>query len=242
MPLVAVSVWAIVGLVLTVRAGAVVVSRADVRRWSLAAGVVAVLCWIGPVIDEIFRTRNATNVASGLASDYARVGLSVAWRDLVHALAVPALWMEPHTNVISPDRPPGAIAVVTAVAVLVALGLATARAWARRDRIQRTLCTTAVVLCAAGLVTALGTPVAYRSTSFLYPRRFWWIISVTVWVALASSVVDLVRARRADRGASGVRASLGFGLAAIALCLVAVAPRLVIAFDGPLYVTPVDDV
>jgi hypothetical protein len=110
--------------------------------------------------------------------------------------------------------------------VLVALGLATARAWARRDRIQRTLCTTAVALCAAGFVTALGTPVAYRSTSFLYPRRFWWIIGVIVWMALAWSVVDIVRARRADRSASGVRASLGFGLAAIALCLVAVAPRL----------------
>lgn len=221
-------IWMVVGLVLALRAEA---GRDAVRRRAMrpliATGVVLVVVWIGPILDQLFGSHNATKVVgAALTGDFERVGFASAWRDLVHATSLPPIWLEPFTGVIKPGTSPDGFAILTSALVLAALVAATGWAWARRSRSHLALCTTAVAAAVGGLLTASSSPVDYYSAGFLYPRRIWWVVGAFVWVALVHTVASLAAALRPDRASRSDVPAVAFGLAAIAVALIAVWPRL----------------
>jgi hypothetical protein len=226
-PVALTAVWVVVGLVLRLRArtGEEGLFAKGVRAL-IVTGVVVVGCWIAPLFDQLFRSHNATKVAAAAMKSYPRNGAGVAWRDLVHATSIPPVWLEPFTGVIKIDTSPGWFETLTALLVIVALGLATWWAWTRRSWTHITLCMTAIVAGAGAFVASTTAPVDYHWTEFLYPRRLWWIVGVFVWVALAHTAVSLAAARWPGKWERSDVFAIGVGVGAIVVAMIAVWPRL----------------
>jgi hypothetical protein len=226
-PVALAGVWLVVGLVLRLRArkgedGL----RAKVIRSLIVAGAVLVVCWIGPLFDQLFRSHNTTKVAGAVMKSYPRNGFGVAWRDLVHATSIPPVWLEPFTGVIKIDTSPGWFETLTSLLVLGALGGATWWAWSRQSWTHITLCMTAIAAGVGAFMASASAPVDYHWTEFLYPRRLWWIVGVFVWIALAHTALSLAAVRGPRKWERSDALAIGVGVGAIVIAMIAVWPRL----------------
>lgn len=204
------------------------IRRRAVRYGSIAAAIV-VVCWIGPIVDQVAGSGNFGRLLSAsTGGGTATVGLSVAWRDLVHATSIPPVWFHPITTVAKADTAPAGWEIATSVLVLAALVALTAHAWSRRARGVATAGVSALVACVAAVVTTASVPVAYRYTQYVYPRRMWWPVGVFVWFVVVYAAGDAI-ARRLPRRASA-RSSLlapaAVGMVALLAAVVATWSRL----------------
>jgi hypothetical protein len=190
-----VTVWGVVGLVLARRRADTTTIRGVERRGSLrwpliAAVVVALACWSGPIADQIGGSGNMSGLLHALlGGNYATEGVTAAWHGLVHATSLPPVWLTPVTAVVSPDRSPSVIATLTSIAVLLALVIATAWAWMTKTRRVATAGTTALVACLGAFLGTTRTPSASLYNEVVYARRLWWPVGVFVWMTLAYAAV-----------------------------------------------------
>jgi hypothetical protein len=152
---------AIVGLVVARRR--VRPDSPPLRRYLLASALITLVCWSGPILDEIeHRPGNLVRVYELATEQRNTVGLTQAWRTLVRTIGVPPRWSEtpkiPSERLLETTKAPSAASTVSAVAVLAVLlgllGLALRRG--RHDLVVALAL--ALGLCAAVLVAAASVP------------------------------------------------------------------------------------
>jgi hypothetical protein len=171
---------------------------------ALAALVVALGCWSGPIADEITHSPgNLSALASAAGTRGHAEGASVGWRVLARAVGAPPRWLRaPEREVQDPSgrqvgavsggdygdtrlsdvwSAPSALGTVSAVVVLFALAATMlVGAWARRREVVVGGAIGAV-LCAALATLASATPVrGVHSLGY----TLWWGSLVGMWVWL----------------------------------------------------------
>lgn len=245
-PALFVSAWGVIGLAIarrrtTVTADATQPLDRPSLRWPVVTTVaVAIACWVGPIADQIGGSGNLSGLLHAVVGgNYATEGFKVAWDSLVHATSVPPAWATPYTPVVKVAPAPGAVAIATSVAVLVALLACTTWAWTRSMTRLATAGTTALFACAGALLTTAQTPSAYFYDRLLWARRVWWPVGVFVWMTLGYAAIVIVADRWGERWRKqlagttrwSLRSSLDGVVAAIAafgilVAVVAAWPRL----------------
>jgi len=193
--------WAVAGLLLRLRHdrrddGA---AWPDVRRHAVRAaalaGVVAVLCWVQPAIDQLVGRGNFGQLLQNANPPKRTVGYAYGARLVASVLALPPFWLRPSLNhTLIPLK--GWIAPSTLETVISFAGLATVLGgcfWlARRHRdlvMTRAIGIVAVAI-AAGLATAGRIPI----TAFgLEAHVFWWLWPLSAFGFLVV-VATLLRA------------------------------------------------
>jgi len=205
------------------------------RRDAVALGVaavVAVVCWIQPLIEQV--TADEGNL-SRLRRSQSAARVTLGWRTgpraVAEVLALPPWWVRPsysHAFRLGPfgNDLPGAVTAGGALAVLVAL--ISLAAWAgirARDRTVVAAAALAGTLLAAALVTAVQTPTGQFGT-VAYQARWLWPVGAFITFALLVAVLRLWRPRPAPVRAWWPAAAFA------ALAVVAAAATLPAANNG----------
>lgn len=177
--------------------------QAPVRRWAIAAAVVALVCWSAPIIEQLQHDPGNLVRAYRLATDdHPTVGWRVGWSTTAHAVGMPAWWMQPAPGLaerlLEPQHAPlerrlSAIAVMAALAVLLAL------AWRRRRRdLVAGLALAALLIVAVALVAG-SIPSGQLGIAALVYVLVWatpagmWVWLMLGWSAWALRPVSLPR-------------------------------------------------
>jgi hypothetical protein len=230
----ALSAWGIVGLVLVLRSRRRQGPRpeGDGRRTVrilVTAAVVAVVCWVQPLFEQVFRGGNLSGLAaSGSGSNQTLLGPRHAVQVMANVLSIPPFWSRsgfdhaftealggPHGGPegIGLASLPGVGASVASLAlllvVIVGIGFFARR---RRDLVSMVAAITVLVALAAGLFTAVRIPtdifgVAAHQFRWLWPLGAF--IAFTILAALARAWT-----------ASGARRILPAVAVVAALCFV----------------------
>ncbi len=193
---------------------------------SLAVGI---LCWIGPLIDQLWGQHNLSAILSSGSSNSDKAGPLAAAHWLVHQLQLPPLWYSsPGTNILHvpplPTIPAWAYLSAALVAVAIAAGLVSA--WRDRHRGRFVLGALAVASLLGTVVSQAIQPTLHaRLTAHAYPRLFFWPMApemLFVWVFLAWCGLDALA--HLGRRTTGVRLRPGLRtVGAGVLCLVVLA-------------------
>jgi hypothetical protein len=209
----------------------------SLRRWSLAALVVAVVCWSAPLLDQALSWAGSSRGYGNLATlvDAARsretpIGARGGGRAVARAIGVSPWWLrQPQTPVERTFDIFGRLSLVTLVTTLSALVALVALMClgVRRGRTDVAAATAlALVLCAAlAAVTASfpNTP----GTIFSYSYASWWAapVGMWTWVALGWSASTLLaeRRHRVPIRTSAVPTALALGAVAAVGAVVAAA-------------------
>ncbi|MGH9051335.1 MAG: hypothetical protein ACRDY4_16510, partial [Acidimicrobiia bacterium] len=203
-------VWAVAGLFVELRRrrgadpGSSATERRDVLRWSAAAGVVLMVCWLAPLIDQFTGRGNLSRLVESAGDQGETIGFGLGTRLAATVIALPPWWFRDSfrdavdASVSATGWRPWSLPVAIAGIVVVAAMLA-AGAWdaaRRHDRdIVRLLATAGVTLLVA-LVTsgrALESPLDIAPHQF----RYLWPIGAFVWFALVATLVRRFSTRRA---------------------------------------------
>jgi hypothetical protein len=219
---------------------------APMRPWLVAAILVALVCWSGPLVDQATnRPGNVVLVVRAATSDQPTLGLDQGWRALVHAIGVLPWWLRdpqvPFERLVDLAIAPGAVA--TGSTILMLGGLAATTLWARRRRRGDVVAAgaLALVLCASLALVTASTP--ERSVDTLgYSLRWASPVGMWVWLTLGWSLAMFIRrppglASRAGVALPVLRQRSAFTAAGV--CLVA-AVGGVVAASGELIREPYD--
>jgi hypothetical protein len=150
--------------------------RQAMRAWAVAAVVVGLVCWSGPLIDQaVNRPGNLVQLARAAQSDEPTLGLGIGARAVVRATGVPAWWLRPPRGALQRiadlDTSPGPLAISSSVLVLVGFMAVAVAGWRRRRRDLLAAGTLGLVVCAAiALATASVPSASYASTGY----GLWW--------------------------------------------------------------------
>lgn len=179
------------------------------RRWLLAGGLVAVICWSAPVVDELaHRPGNLTLLWRTFAADRATLGIHSAWNAVVHAFGVPPWWLRAHVSspthffdvAASPSRP----SILTFLALIGLLGLGLVR-W-RRATISTASVLGLLLIGALALLTA-STP-GDSVLTLGYTMQWGSPAGMFTWLAAGLATITLVRAPRLRLGRATAAAGL----------------------------------
>lgn len=195
-------------------------STKGVRRPVVVAGVVGLLAWLQPLLEQFFGPGkgNLGRVIAARSANDAPIGLRLATRLVAQVVAVPPFWWRnsftdavPIKTSFSPDhllRPAGVVrAVFAAAALVVVVGLlviALVVAIRRRARSMIAL----LMIAAAGVVLALGTATLMPAGVLglgSHQIRWLWPVSAFVMLALVDAADQLVvrgRVRASTRSAA----------------------------------------
>jgi hypothetical protein len=209
------------------------------RPWLAAAAAVGAVCWSAPLIDQLVnRPGNAVLIGRAATTGQTTVGFDSAWRAIVHTVGIPPWWLrEPQVGLertVDLVTSPGAVRVLSAAAVLVALVLLAAIGWRRRRPDVLAAGVLGLVLCAALLVVVRSTPEGSAAT-LVYSLRWASPAGMWVWLVLGWSLATLL----APLPRPGPRAARALSAAGL---VVAVAVGAVVAADGRLKPEPYDEV
>jgi hypothetical protein len=195
--------------------------RQGVRGWAVAAALVGLACWSGPLIDQaVNRPGNLVQLARAAQSDDPTLGPGIGARAAVRATGVPPWWLRPPRGALDRiadlDTSPGPLAIASSVLVLAGLTAVAAAGWRRRRRDVLAAGTLGLAICAAiALATASVPSASYASTGY----GLWWASAagMWIWLALGWSVAVLLAPARvalAPRPALALAAGLGTSAAA----------------------------
>jgi hypothetical protein len=202
--------------------------RQGMRGWAVAAVVVGLVCWSGPLIDQAAnRPGNLVQLTRAAQSDDPTLGPGIGARAAVRATGVPPWWLRPPRGALQRitdlDTSPGPLAVASSVLVLAGLTAVAAAGWRRRRRDVLAAGTLGLAICAAiALATASVPSASYASTGY----GLWWTSAagMWIWLALGWSVAVLVApARVALVPRPALALAAGFGASAAAGIVVAAA-------------------
>jgi hypothetical protein len=195
------------------RASGWVDRKRDALRWSAIAGVVALVCWAHPLVDQAFGRGNMSAAVRAAGVEQQTAGLAHGARVVGEVVAHPTWWFGASYRDFDPATPISSLAATLVLAGLAAvLAVVGVVAWRGRDRPGVAAVIGAVVALVGGCLAAASQPTeppfGYVATNY----RWLWSIAAFVWVAVA---VVLVRAvarsplaqRRAATGIAGVAAA-----------------------------------
>jgi hypothetical protein len=190
----------IAGVVLA-RRGSPPASREPIRRWVIAAALVAAVCWSAPLLDQaIHRPGNFVVLGRTAEAQKSTLGSSAGLRAVVRAVGVPPWWLRPAPDPVvrlhelsgRPPDPPGALAIGSCVLIIGAV-FATVLLGRRRRRWDIVAAgTISLVLCATLALAIASTPT--KDNLFLsVGYTSWWgsPAGMWVWLTLGWSVVAL---------------------------------------------------
>lgn len=199
----------------------------------IATAATALVCWAGPIIDQIGGTGNLGAVLSAGSTGAGPSGPRLALYRLVTQLQIPPLWTKHpfdgatvfETYGRSGPVRPGLWALITAglVVAFIAVGLVRARRQGQRVTLALGAVTVASLLGAFTTTWLLpATPIASYST---VNQLVWWPVGMLTWFLVADLFVTACRARipREAFARIGTVAS-----AAIAAAVIVVASTVII--------------
>ncbi len=221
--------WGIVGLVIALRRerrdepGGGTERRTRTLRPGVLAGVVLVVCWIQPLIEQFTSdsSGNLTRLVDSARSPSKTIGYGYGARVVATVLSLPPWWFRPslRNNFMS-----GWVAPPLAGA-LVSLGvLAAALAWCawvarrRRDRVASWAIATAILGLLVALVTAGRGPVTVFGKITPHTFRWLWPLGAFIFIAIAVTVCR----RLAQRSRVSTLSVSLVGVFAVATLVVAV--------------------
>jgi hypothetical protein len=175
------------------------------RRWTLATVVIAVICWIPPLVQEAGHVLGLKpgpgniTLEAKIAFSHAKVGYADGLHALVRAIGIPPWWLRPPRSI--PQRlfadvyaAPSALSIASCALILGAL-LAIVAVAVRRRRVDVTAAgVSALLLAVALVVSTAGTPTA-GGGFFTLAYSLWWASpgGMWVWLALGWSALALAR-------------------------------------------------
>jgi hypothetical protein len=214
-----------VALLLGIGVVGLAVSRADwqaARPWVLAAVGVAVLCWIAPLIDQIVhRPGNLVLLGRAATTPEPTLGLDSGWHAVVQAVGVVPWWLDQPDSVLQwildLGERPGALAILTTVALLGALAAVVFVGWRRRRPELWAAGALGLALALAVGMNAASTPEEQVGT-VSYTLRWAMPAGMCIWLALGWSLLTLApwRLRLPSRPATAVGVAVA---AAVALAV-----------------------
>lgn len=162
--------------------------------WALAALLVALVCWSGPILDElIHHPGNLTLVAHAAVSHGRTMGPVIGWHAVVRAIGIPPWWLTNPSGsfgrLAQVIARPGLFAVASSVVVLIALGCTLLLGLLRRRPDLSAPAAIGLLLCVALASVASSTPTRPSLTSSLgYTLWFGSPAGMFVWLTLAWSI------------------------------------------------------
>ena len=158
--------------------------RRQRRSW-IAAALVLVICWSGPLIYELSHSPGNFEVVVSRSQDDAgtRIGIERATDAMVHAVGVVPLWSRRLSTLADAGEllNPGSLAT-TGSAVAIGLMLFAGWWWVwRRDPVLRALLGTAVFGLGGATIGLAGQPLLFGAT-----YRMWslWLVGMFAWFAV----------------------------------------------------------
>lgn len=218
-------------------------------RWGPAATVVAVVCWLPPLLDQLAGTGNLAKIGR-FSGDGGResLGLDYSMRVVARAVAVPPLLLDPDRELAHQVFGGWAMAVRADAAdwvwggvggaVMLLATTVTVRA-ARRPPVpardpdagaRLALFATSAVLLVAGTLTAAQIPNSVESLRINF-YRWVWAFALTAWGAVAWTVGRALAPRLARLREQ--RPALPLAPAGVAVALVALLVPAVVAAADP---------
>jgi hypothetical protein len=225
--------WGVLGLVLALRrdrrrdAAAWLAHRARALRVAVVAGVVLVVCWIQPLVEQFTSDGrgNLSRLADSMrGSNSETIGYGYGTRVVATITALPPWWFRPSMKeafITGWHAPSPALAVLSLVVLAAVLGCCAWAARRRDDHVSLWAIATAVVALLAAFVTAGQGPVTVFGKVTAHTFRWLWPIGAFAFLAVAASLTR--RFGRGTRGAEGstslvaVFAVATFAVAALAL-------------------------
>jgi hypothetical protein len=185
--------------------------RRSTRRWWLAALLVGLVCWSGPIVDEIRgHPGNLTLVARAAFSHGQTLGATAGWRAVVRAVGIPPWWLtapsDPFSRLADVRSAPGELAVISCVALLCALLVVALIGLRRRRRDVSAGALIGLVLCLSLAAVTSSTPTRSSLVKSLgYTLWFGSPAGMWVWLVLGWSTATLygARLRRVARTGAG---------------------------------------
>jgi hypothetical protein len=211
--------------------------RRQRRRWWLAAGIVGLVCWSGPLLDQGLvlagsegEHGNLDRLLDAAGAGEETLGSDAGARSVAQTLGVLPWWLQrPQTTlgrVADVVSDPSPATWVTAAAVLVALVALLVAGGRRRRADVVAACALSLVLClAVFLLTSSYPKQSDRLPSYAYTS--WWAASAGMfaWMTVGWSAVTLFGpARLRGRGRWGATLP-AVGLVAMAAAVVLVVAR-----------------
>ena len=207
----------------------------SLRRWSVAALVIAVLAWSGPLIDQVLDwagsdrgSGNLVGIVESAGAHGDTIGLKGGAFAVVRATAVPPWWLRapqgPLERVSEVIARPPAWALLSSAVVGAGLIAALGAAARRRRRDIVTACVLALAMCAALAIVTASFPSAPERL-FSYGHSSLWAApaGMWVWLVVGWSALTLLGPRRLP---------MGRGLAMACLAALAGAGAVVAAGQG----------
>lgn len=199
-------------------------TRRRLQRTGGLAGLVLVVCWIQPLIEQVTSdgTGNITRLVRALQENDATTGYVLGARVVASVTALPPWWVRPSfREAFDAGATPGGwrpnSAGVAALALLALAAVLGACAWyARRHRDRRALLAvgTAVIAVLAALAASAWVPTTIFANA-AHSHRWLWPMAAFTFFAVAATVLRLL----SRRGVSTV--ALAGGLAALTTAVAA---------------------
>jgi hypothetical protein len=190
------------GLVLVAGAGLFAARISPSRRTLIVTGVTLLVCWSGPLLDEIVhRPGNVEVLARTALSGTQTAGATSGLRAATHAIGVPPWWLSIPSG--ASDRisdiahPVGAGSIVSAFAILALLAALLVVAARRRRRDVALAAAAAIAMAIAIALVAGGNPTRGLLVLSL-GYTLWWgsAAGAWAWVTLVVGSLALFGARR----------------------------------------------
>ena len=202
------------------------IDRVSMRKWVIAAAVLAAICWAPPLLEQVTNSPgNFGTIVQSAAGDHGKTGFANIGRDaFVRTAGVPPWWLEvaegPTDRFSDLARPPGTFRIVTAGLVVLALIAVTVAGLRRRRRDVAAAGAQGLVLLAGVTAVASSTPTpGLLGLSLGY--TLWWasVAGMFAYVALAWGAAQLLPLPRLD----GRRRRVALAALAVAGTVAAVA-------------------
>jgi hypothetical protein len=190
--------WGVAWLLLRTRRAAVDhrAPAASRRRWTVAAGGAALVCWAQPGIDQLAGEGNLASLArsatGGAAGDAGHLGLALGARLVAWVLAVPPFFGRPafERALVLPGPLPSLTRAVAGLVVLVAALVAVAVVWRRaagpEDAGGRGAAADAAAIAVLGVLVAVGTAGALPAGELgIAAHQFRWLWPIGAFSAFA---------------------------------------------------------
>ncbi len=194
--------------------------RSRARRSAVVTLAVIVICWIQPLIDQLFGEGNIGKVLSA-DSDAAAPGFGAGTEIVATVVTRPWWWLRPGFREFDPtlDRAGGAYALISLALLAGVLAVAAWATWMRRRTVAFTGVVTGVVALVIGVVSAAQ---LVLSDFGLNVGNYRWLFSlgpfiVIVLVSAATSVAPVPATANARRIIAGALTSVGLLVAVLAL-------------------------
>ena len=178
------------------------------RRWLLWTAVVAVVCWAGPLYQQLFESR--PNLSLLLRPAPKTEGWVFGLRALSRSLSFNPIWAAPRpTDELASYADIAQRNVLWIIVLAALLGIALV-AWRRQESALVSMCVVSLS-GAAGIVVLFARTPTDDMLAFIWVNLAVWLVGICIWLTFGLAVVIALRSQREEvrKQVAAVRAQLG---------------------------------